>query len=145
MIALRDAPAPVRWGLLNERMCSVAARVLGLDRGAPLDVNRPLQEMGLDSLMAVELRNLMKKELGLERPVAATIVFDYPTVTALAEYVGTTLFGWPAAAAGRARADVVDDGDQVDGGDAVDLLDRLENLSPLEVEQLLARRMASGD
>jgi len=42
-------------------------RVLGA--GTPCDLSRPLAELGIDSLMAVELKNLMKTEVGIDVPV----------------------------------------------------------------------------
>ena len=128
---LRDAPPSVRWERLLERMKALATKVLGLEAPAALDPDRPLQEMGLDSLMAVELRNLMKSELGLERAPAATVVFDHPTVQALTEFVGCDMFGWPSRqpqAPGNRREEE-------------SVLDRLEKLSSAEVEQLLSDRM----
>jgi polyketide synthase 12/myxalamid-type polyketide synthase MxaB len=145
-ISIRDAAPAVRWDVLLDRMRSLTARVLGLDASAPIDVQRPLQELGLDSLMAVELRNSMKKELGLERPVAATIVFDHPTVAALVEYVGGTVFRWPARGAAQPSAGApVESTNDSAGLEGFDLLDQLENMSAAEVEQLLAKRMTAGD
>ena len=50
---------------------------------------RPLKEIGLDSLMAVELRNLLTRSIG--QPLAATLLFDYPTLDALADHVARVL------------------------------------------------------
>jgi len=133
---LRDAPTTVRWELLLERMRKLASRVLGLDSALTLDANRPLQEMGLDSLMAVELRNVMKTDLGLERPIAATIVFDHPTLHALTEYVGGNMLGWASRTAAQPATVEADE---------IDLLDQIESLSPAEIDQLLAKRMGQGD
>jgi hypothetical protein len=44
-----------------------------------------LPQAGLDSLAAVELRDAVSRSLGVALP--ATVVFDYPTVTALAAYI----------------------------------------------------------
>ncbi|HEY4132962.1 MAG TPA: SDR family NAD(P)-dependent oxidoreductase [Gemmatimonadaceae bacterium] len=150
-VSIRDAAPATRWTVLIDAMRTLASRVLGLESNSSLDVNRPLSEMGLDSLMAVELRNMMKKELGLERAVAATIVFDYPTVSALAEYVGETVFGWPSrktqpSSGGPTLSAVGADSLRVSSdADGMDLLDRLETLSPEQVDQLLARHMDSGE
>ena len=50
-----------------------------------LDIHEPLRQMGLDSLMAVELRNLLAK--AVERSMPATITFDHPSVSALTEFL----------------------------------------------------------
>ena len=44
-------------------------------------------DLGFDSLMAVQLRNLLGKDLGIERPLRATVMFDYPTINALATHL----------------------------------------------------------
>ncbi|MEP6491994.1 MAG: SDR family oxidoreductase [bacterium] len=134
--SIREAPVGTRWEMLLERMRTVAARVLGLDSALSLPADRALQEMGLDSLMAVELRNLMKTEFGLQRAVPATIVFDHPTLHALTEYVGSTIFGWPSRTIAQPVAAERDE---------IDLLDQLESLSPAEVDRLLSQRMTQGD
>ena len=59
----------------------LTVKVLGVQAADELDVHEPLRQMGLDSLMAVELRNLLSKMA--ERPMPATITFDHPSVSAL--------------------------------------------------------------
>lgn len=48
----------------------------------PIDHSRPLESLGLDSLMALELRNRLEASLGTTLPVA--LVWAYPTITDLA-------------------------------------------------------------
>ncbi len=84
---LQSAPHNLRKNLLLGYVKEQALRVLGLDAAQPLDKEQPLQKMGLDSLMAVELRNVLGTGLGLKRALPATLLFDYPTIAAVTEYL----------------------------------------------------------
>jgi acyl carrier protein len=72
-----------REKFVERAVISASAKVLGFRAGEvpPLDV--PLTDLGLDSLMAVDLRNRLQTALGRELP--PTIVFDYPTISGLTE------------------------------------------------------------
>ncbi|KVL12891.1 type I polyketide synthase [Burkholderia ubonensis] len=87
-------------------------KVTGTRPSTRLDVQMPLRELGLDSLMAMELRNELCALTG--RRLAPTIAFDYPSIVALAEHLAaladeagkTAAAAAPAAAA---RRDVQDE------------------------------------
>ncbi|MET8681536.1 type I polyketide synthase [Streptomyces sp. NPDC004647] len=55
------------------------------DDPSAIDVNRGFTEMGLDSLAAIELRNLLGETTGLRLP--ATMMFDYPNPGVLARHL----------------------------------------------------------
>jgi hypothetical protein len=71
-------------------------RVLRLDLNEPPGRHDRLMDLGFDSLMAVQLRNQLGTGLGLEKPLPATLMFDYPTIDALALHLLSRL-GAPAA------------------------------------------------
>ncbi len=81
---------------LLELIQSEIATVLGLKVKDAVDPKRPLRELGLDSLMAVELRNRLAAVTGLRLPV--TLVFDHPTPSALAKLLRTKIVGDRASA-----------------------------------------------
>jgi acyl transferase domain-containing protein len=74
-------------------------RGLGLSAAEAINPHQPLGALGLDSLLAVELRNALSRALALSRPLPATLLFDYPTIAGLAEYIMATVIGEPPVAA----------------------------------------------
>jgi acyl carrier protein len=77
---------------LTPSMTAVKAAVAGVVNslvGSTVGDEDPLLAAGLDSLGAVEFKNSLSQTLGLELP--STLVFDYPTVSAISRYVITKL------------------------------------------------------
>ncbi|MFG2098851.1 type I polyketide synthase, partial [Streptomyces sp. NPDC048612] len=66
-----------------------ASAVLGRTAGDTMAANKAFREVGFDSLTAVELRGALSEATGL--PLPATVVFDYPTPTALADFLRSGL------------------------------------------------------
>ncbi|MBK9755982.1 MAG: SDR family NAD(P)-dependent oxidoreductase [Nannocystis sp.] len=85
---LRDSLLATAPAQRSERLVGalreLAAQVLGT-RPATVDPRRPLSELGLDSLMAVDLQNTVASALGVT--LAPTVLLEHPTLTALASAV----------------------------------------------------------
>jgi acyl carrier protein len=93
-----------------------AARILGLQGELP-SADAPLREVGLDSLMTVELRNALASSCETRLP--ATLVFENPTCEALADHLGRTVF-----AALWTEAEPADELDSMDADALAELLEK---------------------
>ncbi|GFZ92541.1 type I polyketide synthase [Okeania sp. KiyG1] len=64
---LKVASSEQRYGILTDYIVSKIANILAMS-ASQIDVDQPIIDMGLDSLMAGELRNLLKRQLGEDIP-----------------------------------------------------------------------------
>jgi myxalamid-type polyketide synthase MxaC len=80
----RAAPRK-RLDLLMDHVRDHALHVLGLPPTFSLDAQQGLRDVGLDSLLALELRKRLQS--AVECPLPATLAFDYPTVADLARFL----------------------------------------------------------
>jgi mycoketide-CoA synthase len=102
---LEGLPEDEQYVVLLDLVRSNIATVLGNSSSDSIDPERAFQELGFDSLTAVEMRNRLKSATGLA--LSPTLIFDYPNCAALAGYmhqelVGTAEQSAPAAAPGEA-------------------------------------------
>jgi NAD(P)-dependent dehydrogenase (short-subunit alcohol dehydrogenase family)/acyl carrier protein len=133
---LAALPSGNRLSLLEARIAEKAVRVLGIDGGQPPDPRRPLQEMGLDSLMAVELRNALAQGSG--RALPSTLLFDHPTIEALVAFLAPLLGAGPEAGIPTGAPS------PGPGAAPVNVVSRIEEMSDEEVDRLLAERTGKG-
>jgi myxalamid-type polyketide synthase MxaB len=118
---LANTPQQNRRALLLDYLRGQTRQILGLSPSYFVDEREPLVRMGLDSLMAVELRNQLSA--ALERPLMATLLFDHPTLSALANF----LLGSERAVAAERDS----------------FLEELHSISDAEAEELLKQELES--
>ncbi len=88
---LAQLSAPRRLASLRELVCEHVAAVLGHDSGELVDPDRAFRDLGLSSLLAVELRNRVSAVTGRSFP--PTLVFDFPTPADVAAHLNEVLLG----------------------------------------------------
>jgi acyl carrier protein len=137
---LADAPIDERTPMLIEMICEQIKRVMGLDESDTINPNQPLQELGLDSLMAVELRNILCALIGKQLP--ATLMFKYPTVSSLSTFLIQDMFPDEAG-------DTEEDATEAESTDAQakqqEEDDQLDDLSDDELAAMLAAELGDDD
>ncbi len=89
---LGHAEPSQRLALLEKNLLEQIGKVLRLDPSR-IDKSAPFANLGMDSLMSLELRNRLEPLLGLK--LSAAILFTYSTTTALTAHLNEKLF--PAA------------------------------------------------
>lgn len=82
---LAAEPEEKRLASLSDLVCQEVAATVNLPAADAIKPRQALTELGLDSLMAVELRNRLAQRSGVSLP--ATLVFDHPTPWAIAQLV----------------------------------------------------------
>ena len=86
---LYDVPEAQRGAFVTEHLQSELQQILGFAQ--PPGAASRFLELGMDSLMAVELRNRLLGQFGSAFTINATAVFDYPTIESLAEYLAAQM------------------------------------------------------
>jgi acyl transferase domain-containing protein/acyl carrier protein len=123
------APVPVEapngdLNRLTEFVRGEVMAVLRLSADERPSRQQRLLDLGIDSLMAVELRDRLSKALGPEHTLPATLVFDYPTIGAIADYLaGATPPSVPSPDSRVSRGVLADRIADLDEQAVVDLVD----------------------
>jgi thioester reductase-like protein len=101
----KAAPA-ARTALVSDYVRAATARVLGLDDARLVDPGAPFNDLGFDSLLALDLRNTLQSALNVN--LAAAAIFERPTIDGLAGFIAGDLLHLPVEerAAGAAPAPI---------------------------------------
>ena len=136
MTHLESVPPAKRRERLADRIKDLIAGVLGLDPSWPLDPQQPLNEMGFDSLMAIDLTRRLAANTGLS--ISPTILFNHSTIEAVSDYIYRSLFPDDTR--------VVADSESKDERQRQDrIAPELDRLSHREVETLLEEELEEID
>ena len=128
---LEAAEIAERRDLLIAHIRYLAAKVLDLNDPERIGLHQRLFDLGIDSLMAVDLKNRLESDLGCT--LRTTLVFDYPMVEAIADHligdVLSALFSDSDTASGKTKQE------------ADTLKSELEDISEAEAEAMLLREI----
>jgi myxalamid-type polyketide synthase MxaE and MxaD len=119
---------------LRDRVRRACAKVLGIASPTRIQTDQVFSDLGFDSLMALEVRNVLGQSLG--RPLKATMMFDYPTVDAVVEHLDQLLFSTELASPLPEL--------RTNGTFAEDTLATLERLTDGEVQLRLVKSGIEG-
>jgi NAD(P)-dependent dehydrogenase (short-subunit alcohol dehydrogenase family)/acyl carrier protein len=111
---------------LTQHVQDEVARILGRQPEQAPDIQRGFFELGMDSLMVLDLKNRLHLSVGHSLP--ATFAFNYPNVEALANQLFAEIFGTSLEAQGARDAEAQAD-------DAV--LAEIEQMDDGELEKLI--------
>ncbi|MCP3060233.1 type I polyketide synthase [Myxococcus sp. K38C18041901] len=127
---LERLPPTERRGELRAHVGGLVNGVLGRPLTESLDPGQGFFDLGMDSLMSVELRNVLQRSLGVSLP--ATVAFDNPTVNALVDHLAREVLGLQEQVAPTRQL--------VEDADLEALLSDVDDLADGDVQDLLRRR-----
>lgn len=89
-LQLEAVSAEERLRLIQNHLREQLAKVLGYQSGELIEVHENFADLGMDSLMALEFHNRLQSSLECNTP--QSVLFDYPTIKALANDLNETMF-----------------------------------------------------
>jgi len=95
-----------RFEILAGYVRRQVTEIMGFAADYPLALEQGFFQLGMDSLMTLELRNRL--QAGLHYALPATLAFDYPTIAILTQYLLETLFPAATPAADELEPDLAD-------------------------------------
>jgi malonyl CoA-acyl carrier protein transacylase len=130
---LEALPPEERQGRLVTYLQAEVGKVLGITETSKLpEPQQGFFDMGMDSLMALELKNRL--EVSLAKPLPATLVIEAPTLRELAKYLTKEVLGWELLS--------LNSNEVVREATTDTMLTEVEELADAEVDGLLEQELA---
>ena len=126
---LEKAQPKKRQALLIEQVQADVKVALGLEDSRVPDPQLGFFEMGMDSLMAIELKNRLQIHVG--QPLPATLTFEYSTIEAIAQYLLEEVLALPTQSVTRQELS------ESESADTDPSLDQIQTLSETELTALI--------
>jgi acyl carrier protein len=145
--AWRAARPDEREDVLFVALRAAVAKIVGVKDPATLDPHQGLFEMGMDSLMSVELKTQLERQVG--RALPSTLTFNYPTIHDLAGYLAAEVLTVkepagekiaPPAAPAMPQSAAADDESDDESDNEPD--DEIDDLSEDELAAQLMQRLS---
>jgi acyl transferase domain-containing protein/acyl carrier protein len=136
LVELKKAPASERLSLLTSYLRERLADVLGLPSHQRVDIDQGFAEMGMDSLMAVELKTRIEFDLNIS--VSPTMIFNYPTIKSIAEHLFRQVLDLHEGA-GRSGANGADNAEPKILDEVLPILNEIRMSTDEELAELIAR------
>ncbi len=137
-VRLRAAPADQRSGLMQSFIASQIAGVFGISE-SQVERDTPLTQMGLDSLMALELKNRVEKEAGIALPMNE--ILNGPSLNQLSAVVLKHIDR--SASSVEPVLDEIKPAEPTVVAESAELLERIDDLPEEEIDRLLAEMESS--
>jgi acyl transferase domain-containing protein/acyl carrier protein len=125
---IEASPLNDRQSLLLKYLYKEVKQILHLDSGSVIDEQTGFVQLGMTSLMAIELRNRLQSGLGCVLP--ATLAFEASNIEQLASYLVREVFNWPSS-----KHESLEANEQ--------LLRKVEEFSDTEIETDIIRELAA--
>ena len=142
ILELKEAYPVDRLSIVVDTVTNQLRTIMSIPDGTHIDQNELLHDLGLDSLVAVELRNVLCAITGKQLP--ATLLFKLPTIKALSAFIVDELFPEGSEdedSSPRGLLGIDEDGVDEDGDDALDG----EDLQSAEIVSISASTALASD
>ncbi|MFI4954709.1 MAG: SDR family NAD(P)-dependent oxidoreductase, partial [Gammaproteobacteria bacterium] len=91
VILLQETSPELRKDRLRDELKHLVKRTLGMPAETSLNEEEGFFNLGMDSLMAMELSNRVQQAVGSDYPIAAAEIFNYPSLDKLSDFIANRI------------------------------------------------------